>query len=77
MAQITDPIAGNESFTTVNTLAPQIPELSIAEMDSYNDEVHNYLSNNIPQDVFTINYYDLKDEFRESAATDTLRILLG
>ena len=46
MAQITDPIAGNESFTTVNTLAPQVPELSVAEMDSYNDEVHNYLTIN-------------------------------
>ena len=46
MAQTPQPIAGNESFTTVNTLAPQIPELSVAEMDSYNDEVNNYLTVN-------------------------------
>ena len=44
MAQIpTDPIAGNESFTTVSTLGPQVPELSVASLDTYNDEVHNYL----------------------------------
>lgn len=43
MAQVTDPIAGNESFTTVSTLGPQVPELSTASMNTYNDEVHNYL----------------------------------
>lgn len=43
MAQVTDPIAGNESFTTVSTLGPQLPELSAASVNTYNDEVHNYL----------------------------------
>ncbi|MCW4050362.1 MAG: hypothetical protein NWE89_11575, partial [Candidatus Bathyarchaeota archaeon] len=34
-------------------------------------EVHNYMTNKLPQDIFNINYYKLKDGFRHS---DLIRV---